>query len=428
VAVFISVLLALTLLPACLAVLKDGINGLAGFTHKTFLQKTKPWKGWHKLALMVVHHRIFFILCTLVLLLCFGYPFLSVRLGISDLHILPAQTPGYQFLQAYEKRFDANELTPIFMVVQTKQGRILSSENIEKLYRLTQRLKRNSRIKEVSGVVSISDRLTLSQYQTLYRLPKHLLAPGMQQMLKISTGRDFTVITIVSRHNANSAKTMKLIKQLRHMNPGKGLELHLTGEPVNNSDVMHSIGRIFPYMLIWIMSLTYLILLILLRSLFLPFKAIVVNILSLCASYGVLVYVFQEGHFHQFLHFNPQGMLDISLLIIIFCALFGFSMDYEVFLLTRIKEGYDETGDTNQGIIFGIEKSSKIISSAAIIVIILCGSFMLADVLMVKEFGLGIAVAIFVDAFIIRILLVPAIMSLVQSWNWYLPKWMDRLF
>lgn len=151
------------------------------------------------------------------------------------------------------------------------------------------------------------------------------------------------------------------------------------------------------------------------------------NLLSLSACYGALVLVFQDGWLAGFLNFDPQGVLDISLLVIIFCALFGFSMDYEVFLLTRIKEYYLKTGDNDKAIIFGIEKSSRIITSAAIIVIVLCVSFLVADVLMVKQFGLGIAVAIFVDAFLIRTLLVPSTMALLEKWNWYLPRWLDKI-
>jgi RND superfamily putative drug exporter len=150
------------------------------------------------------------------------------------------------------------------------------------------------------------------------------------------------------------------------------------------------------------------------------------TLLSLSACYGALVLVFQDGYLSHLLNFQPQGLLDISLLVIIFCALFGFSMDYEVFLLSRIKESYEMTGDTRSSIVFGIEKSSRIITSAAIIVIVLCSSFLVADVLMVKAFGLGIAVAIFVDAFLIRTVLVPSTMALLKSWNWYLPKWLDK--
>ena len=151
------------------------------------------------------------------------------------------------------------------------------------------------------------------------------------------------------------------------------------------------------------------------------------NLLSLSACYGALVFIFQDGYLHQLFNFEPQGMLDISLVVIIFCAIFGFSMDYEVFLLTRIKESYDLTHDNEKSIIFGIEKSSRIITSAAMIVIFICGSFLVADVLMVKAFGLGIAVAIFVDAFLIRTILVPATMTLVKKWNWYLPAWLDKI-
>ncbi len=152
-----------------------------------------------------------------------------------------------------------------------------------------------------------------------------------------------------------------------------------------------------------------------LRSIVLPLKAILTTILSLTASYGVLVFIIQEGHLSQLLNFQPQAMLDVSLLVIIFCALFGFSMDYEVFLLSRIKEHYDETGDNTQSIIYGVEQSSRIITSAAVIVIAICCSFMVADVLMVKAFGLGIAVAIFTDAFLIRSLLVPAVMTITGA-------------
>jgi RND superfamily putative drug exporter len=205
------------------------------------------------------------------------------------------------------------------------------------------------------------------------------------------------------------------------------MQFYLTGVPVINKDIVTSIVDNLPYALLWIMVSTYIILLILLRSLFLPLKAILMNLLSLCACYGALVFIFQEGHFAHWLNFQPQGMLDISILVIIFCALFGFSMDYEVFLLSRIKEYYDATHSNNRSVIFGIEKTSKIITSAALIVIFLCGSFLVAEVLMVKAFGLGIAVAIFVDAFLIRTLLVPSTMILLKKWNWYLPRWLNKI-
>ena len=219
----------------------------------------------------------------------------------------------------------------------------------------------------------------------------------------------------------------QLITYLHTLKSDNGLSIQLTGQPVSDREVLESILHFLPYAILWIMVFTYFILLLLLRSVFLPFKAILMNLLSLCACYGALVLVFQDGYLSHLLNFEPQGLLDISLLVIIFCALFGFSMDYEVFLLSRIKESHEIYGDNTRSIIFGIEKSSRIITSAALIVIVLCSSFLVAEVLIVKAFGLGIAVAIFVDAFLIRTILVPSTMMLLKKWNWYLPKWLDKI-
>jgi len=428
-AVFVAVAISVTLLPAVLSVLKHGINGLSvrrQAVASSNLTKTKE-SVWHRFASFVTHRPYRCFIFALVLLLSLAYPFKNVRFGIADFHILPTHSPSYQFFECFQKQFKQNEITPITLVVKSRHENILSPNNISKLYAFAERLKRNPLIAEVNGIVSTAPKLEKGQYQALYQLPNKLLTPGVKQLLRMTTRKHFTVISVISKYDSNATETGELIRQLHRMHPGKGLTLQLTGIPVSNTEVMSSIARIFPYAILWVMGLTYLILLILLRSVVLPLKALIVNILSLCASYGVLVFIFQEGHLHQLLNFSTQGMLDISLLIIIFCALFGFSMDYEVFLLTRIKEHYDVTKDNQKSVILGIEKSCTIITSAAVIVIILCASFMLADVLLVKEFGLGIAVAIFVDAFIIRALLVPSMMVLLNQWNWYLPKWLDKI-
>lgn len=428
-AVSIAVLIATTLLPAILAVIKTGINRLSIWKQnkKQIKQPTLVNKSfWKQLATTIVKRPWTFFLTTLVLLLGLGSPFLHVKFGISDFNILPVHSESRQFFSEFEKNYDVNQLYPIMLVI-TSNDPILSKQNLAKLYKFTRKLQKNPSIDEVNSIVTTNDDITPKQYHTLYHLPKHLMDANVKQLLKTTTREHMTVINVISKYGANTQETKELIQELRQMNPGPSLSMELTGTPVNNVDVLHSIANIFPYAIGWIILLTYLTLLILLRSVFLPFKAIIMNVLSLCASYGVLVFIFQEGYLHDFLNFQPQGMLDISLLIIIFCALFGFSMDYEVFLLTRIHESYITTQDNDKSIIFGIVKSSRIITSAAIIVIFICGSFMVADVLMVKEFGLGIAVAIFVDSFIIRTILVPSTMALVKQWNWYLPKWLDKI-
>ncbi|WP_035917848.1 MMPL family transporter [Legionella fairfieldensis] len=423
VAVFVAVLTAIILLPAVLSVLNTRINLLPIRIFKR--SNTNRSTFWHWLATKVVNRPLLFFVSSLLLLLMLGYPFLSTLLGVSDFRIFPIHSEQRHFFDTYVEKFDEKTLSPISLVVKTERSPILSRNNISKLYDLARELKQNPLIEQIHGIVTPDSSLTKSQYYALYQAKEHWNTK-IKQLLDTTTRNYFTVMTIVGKYKTNSPEMKQLITDLRDIKV-RNMTLQLTGTPVSNVDLLASISHILPYALLWIIVFTYLILLVLLRSLFLPLKAILMNVLSLSACYGALVLVFQEGYLHEFLNFEPQGMLDISLLVIIFCALFGFSMDYEVFLLSRIKEAHDLYQDNNKSIIFGIEKSSRIITSAAIIVIFICGSFLVADVLMVKAFGLGIAVAIFVDAFIIRTILVPSTMALVKNLNWYLPRWLDRI-
>lgn len=425
VAVTMALLTAIILLPAVLSVLDTKINFLSLSLNRKNCSSSS--KCWHWLAEKVVKRPLLYFFSVLIFLLMLGYPFLSAKFGVSDFKIFPKHSEFRGFYNTYTDKFDVKELNPILLVMTSHSGPILSKDNISKLYDFTHQLKNNPSIKTLRSIVDTDSKLTKNQYYTLYHNKEAATQSPIKQVLDSTTKNHMTVITIISKYPLNSPQTTHLIDTLRTIKAPKGLSLQLTGTPISHQDVLTCIYHYIPYAILWIIFFTYLILLILLRSIFLPFKAILMNLLSLSACYGALVLVFQDGYFSQLLNFEPQGLLDISILVIIFCALFGFSMDYEVFLLSRIKETYEQTHDNTKSIIFGIEKSSRIITSAAIIVIFLCCSFLVADVLMVKAFGLGIAVAIFVDAFLIRTILVPSTMVLLKEWNWYLPKWLDKL-
>jgi putative drug exporter of the RND superfamily len=425
VAVFMAVAIALTLLPAVLSVLGRRINRIA--IRNINKKASDTHHLWRSLATTVVKHPLVFLFSSLAFLLCLSYSVLHVKFGISDFRIVPKQSESRLFFDEFKQHFHENELAPILLIVSTERHRILSKHRISQLYHFTRKLEKIKGIQRVDSIVTTSPRLSKKQYQQRYQSSAIRKDKHLKQLLGTSTGKRFTLIRVFSKYEVNSDNNRTLIKQLKDLQPGKGLTLQVTGVPVQNFDVMQTVADVFPYAVVWVMALTYLSLLFLLRSVFLPLKAIFMNILSLAACYGVLVFIFQEGHFYQLLNFEPQGMLDVTLVIIIFCAIFGFSMDYEVFLLTRIQEHFKKTHDHQKSIIFGIEKSSRIITSAALIVICICGSFMTADVLMVKEFGLGIAVAIAVDAFAIRSILVPSTMVLLKNWNWYIPKWLDKI-
>jgi RND superfamily putative drug exporter len=169
------------------------------------------------------------------------------------------------------------------------------------------------------------------------------------------------------------------------------------------------------------------VLLLLFRSVLLPLKAIAMNTLSIVASYGALVWVFQDGHLSGLLRFDPQGFVEASLPVIMFCVLFGLSMDYEVFLLSRIREEWERTHDNTLAVSVGMQRSGRIITSAALLVVVVTASFVSADVVLIKALGFGIALAVLLDATVIRALVVPATMRLLGTWNWWLPKPVARL-
>lgn len=423
IAVIIAVLTAIILLPALLSLLKNKVNFLSIHILKNFKIN---FNIWHNIATTVVKYPVVFFVSLLVLLLAMGFPFLYAKLGVADYKIFPKASESRQFFEIYADRFDKKELSPILLVAKT-DAPVLEKKNLSRLYDLTDELKDNPLVNEINSIVNIYKDLPKERYYALYQMQKKLMEPSLKALLATTTGKYFTIINITSKYEEGTPENKKLIEQLENLKDKKGMETAVTGRPVNNVEVLASVERILPWAILWIMVSTYILLLILLRSLILPIKAIFMTLLSLCACYGAVVLIFQEGYLHQFFNFEPQGMLDISLLVIIFCALFGFSMDYEVFLLTRIKEYYEKSHNNKKSIIFGIEKSSRIITSAALIVIFICMSFLVADILMVKAIGLGIAVAIFVDAFLIRTFFVPATMTLLGEWNWYLPKWLDKI-
>jgi len=402
-AVFLAVIAAITLLPAILSVLKSQINW--GSIFKVEFNKHR---FWHKWATVVTKQPWLFATLGLTILICLAWPLKNLEIGISDFRILPKQSSGRAFFNAFLTDFTESDLVPITLIIKSKTS-ILERNNIKRATILV------DKIQHLKNVARVDSYLSVLPYKTPLGYPKEV-----QTILDTSVGANIAVMQVISKYPSYAKETSALVDTLRNLKQD-GLSIYISGVPAANADVLQGIKSNIKPAVYLIMAVTFVVLMILLRSLFLPLKAIVMNVLSLAATYGVLVYVFQQGHLAGWLNFEAQGSLDISMIVIIFCALFGFSMDYEVFLLSRIQESYGQSKDNRLSIIYGIAHSSRIITSAALIVIVLCGSFLVADVLMVKAFGLGIAAAIFIDAFIIRALLVPAIMSITGAINWYLP-------
>jgi RND superfamily putative drug exporter len=198
------------------------------------------------------------------------------------------------------------------------------------------------------------------------------------------------------------------------------------GGAADVDDVVSRVWSDFPRTALFIVVTTFLVLFVLLRSVVLPVKALAMNTLSIAASFGALVWIFQDGNLSAVLGFQPLGFVETTQPVILFCVLFGLSMDYEVFLLSRMKEVWDRTGDNTEAVARGLERSGRIVSSAALIVVVVAGSFAFADIVLIKALGLGVAIAVALDATVVRALLVPATMRLLGRWNWWVPGRLDR--
>ena len=439
--VAIAVASSVTLMPAILSLLGPRVNRLA--IRRLGSGKVNERGPWARLARAVMRRPIAVALPTLALLIALGTPWLGVRFNAPDGSILPERVPSRQALDALTDAFGEGSFSPMTAAVRT-DGPVTSAANIKLLYDWVQALQADPRVARVDSIVSIDPRLTLTQYQLLYSssstdgaTPPDRYAA---QILSFTTAGDLTTVSITPTNGPNRPESRALVGELRAAHPGSiaagtpsaitppaGLNALIGGGAAEIVDVVDTISGEFPRTAAVVILATLLILAVLLRSIVLPIKAVVMNTLSILASFGALVWIFQEGNLSAILGFAPLGFVETTIPVILFCVLFGLSMDYEVFLLTRMREIYDRTGDNAAAVAGGLERSGRIITSAALIVVVVAGSFVFAEIVLIKALGVGVAIAVALDATIVRALLVPATMRLFGKWNWWAPRWMERL-
>lgn len=430
--VLIAVFAAITLLPAVLAIIGTRVNAFPVRLPRLWgrkqiqpnpdgLTNTDPQYGfWYRLSQLVMRYPVRIFVSVLLFMIALGLPFLAVRFSAPDASILPADVPSRAAYDLLASRFNARETTPILLAVQTK-GNVLTPDNIRNLYAYVRRIEADPRVARVDSIVSADSRIALDQYEVLYTHPQLVADPYLSAFLKTSVAGDTTMISVISKYGMLDQHSQELVQTIRNTHPENGITVLVDGGTAGNIDYVHSLYTDFPIAVLIVSITTYIVLLLFFRSLFLPLKAILMNTLSILASYGALVVIFQNGFMHQALGFTPLGFVEASSPILLFCALFGLSMDYEVFLLSRIQEAYWQTGDNTKAVALGLQRSGRIITSAALIVIVVSACFATADMILVKALGLGMALAVALDATLVRGLLVPATMRLLGDWNWWLP-------
>ena len=405
-----SIVTALTLLPAVLGILGTRVNAfpvrlswLWQWRKRNQTQQGAAASGvtapaasaehdgfWGRLALFVMRYPVRVLLPVLAVLVLLGLPFLSVHLGAPDASILPKSVPSRQAYDVLQTQFDSNETTPILVVVQT-HGQALAQGNLVALDAYVRQLEADPRVQRVDSIVSLDARLTLAQYEAMYSHPDLIGDPYIKGALTSLAADNVTLVQVISKYGMLDTRSEALVQAIRNTTPPGGMRVLVDGGTAGVIDYVNTLYTDFPRALLLVALITYVVLLFLFRSVVLPLKAIVMNTLSILASYGALVFVFQEGHLSNLLNFTPLGYVEASQPILMFCAIFGLSMDYEVFLLSRVRESWEATHDNRASVAVGLERSGRIVTSAALIVVVVSLSFVSADMILVKALGLGMA-------------------------------------
>ena len=422
----LAVLAALTLLPAVLTVAGPRIDR---FSVRRVSTRAEGDGRWARMARRVMRRPLAVLIPTLAFLLLLGWPFLHVRFNAPDASILPPGVPSRAAFDRLQAEFGEGAFAPITIAVRT-EGSATSPDNLARLFDYSRRLAADPRVTQVDSLVDVDPRLTLDQYQLLYNDENGPRDRFIAIARESTTRGDLTAFTLTTPYGPNRAEGRALVADLRDpggiLAPPPAAEILVGGGAADVADVVDGVAADFPRTALFIIVTTYLVLFALLRSVLLPAKALIMNTLSITASFGALVWIFQDGNLSALLGFQPLGFVETTQPVILFCVLFGLSMDYEVFLLTRMKEVWDATGDNTEAVARGLERSGRIVTSAALVVVVVAASFVFADIVLIKALGLGVAIAVALDATVVRALLVPATMRLLGRWNWWMPASLER--
>jgi len=434
-AVLVAMLASLTILPAILALLGEKVNFLSLNSLLPKRRKEKqPAVGrelvntgyWYRTSQFVMRRPILVLVLTLVPLLAIGSPFLRIDFSTFDARTLPDNHASRQVNDVLDSQFPPNETSPI-EITAFSINPALDPTTLGSLFDLTRKLQSLPGVVRVDSLVTADPNLDKAGYAAFYSEANRAQNPQAAQLAQRFSNGNFTLINVIFKDNKFAGSTQDLVRTIRQITPPGQLILTVGGETASLVDLLSSLARSLPLAFGLIVLVLFVLLYLMLGSLVVPLKAVILNILSLSACFGTLVWVFQDGNFADWLGFTKTGTIDSTQPVLIFAGAFGLSLDYEVFLLSRIKEHYDRTNDLRSSVALGVQKTGGIITSAALLLVVVIGSFVTGEVLFIKQIGLGLAVAILVDATVVRTLLLPASMRLMGKYNWWAPGFLVKL-
>jgi len=406
-AVLVAVLATQTLVPALLSLLGDKIDwprrrrydAVTVAAQKRYDHETIHGGFWGRMTKGVMTHPVVALVIAVTILVGAALPALDLQTGQPSIENLPDSTvkSGYQIL---DREFYAGAIAPVEIVIDGD----VNDANLR------------AGVENLTAALGTTDRY----------------GPAT---IERSAGGDLTLVSVPMALDPNSAGAYDAIETLREETiprafGGDAERVYVAGASADGADFNAIMSDYMPLVFAFVLGLSFLLLMMAFRSLVVPLKAIVMNLLSVGAAYGVLVAVFQKGFLADALGFNQTESIGAWLPIFLFCVLFGLSMDYHVFLLSRIREHYDRTGDNDAAVAVGVQSTGRIITGAALIMVAVFGAFASGRLVDIQQMGLGLAVAVLLDATVVRSILVPAAMKLLGNWNWYLPRglrWMPDL-
>ena len=387
----LAALISLLVLPAILAVLGERVNSLAPkFLQRRSAEEAKASTDgfWYRLAKWEMLRPVLTAGACTVLLLFLASPFLKIKFGDVDAQVLPKDASARQVDDYIRAEFPPYRDTPIRVVVDggdAKATEVVSGEL--------------ARLPDVAAVYP----------------PQPVGSAG-------------TLIEAISRYPSTDDRSADLVHEIRDLPEPPGTEVRVTGATARFVDFQQSLLDHLPIAAAIIIVSTLLVLFLMTGSVVLPVKQLLLNVLNLAAVFGILVWIFQEGHLEGIFDFESQGNIEQTIPILLFAVSFGLSTDYGVFLFSRIKEARDEGATDGDAVAIGLERTGRIITSAALLFAIAIGAFATSQIIFIKLNGVGGALSVLIDATIIRALLVPSLMALLGQWNWWSPRWLRRIY
>lgn len=432
--VLVAMAAALTLLPAAIALLGDRIEAPRSLTR--LLHRHRRGGGfWANWARHVMRRPGRYATLGVVVIAVLAWPTLDLDLGSLGVRLLGQDAQSRQGYETLADEFGEGLTAPVEIVVRSSAGAD-DPTVVAAVDRLTTAVAEDPRFAGALSMTSAASDVTLEEYQAAYAdnfagVPDELRGP-LSDLVNLEGDSDTALVLGFLAGDPGSSQSWETIRALRSdiIPTVDGLdasEVLVGGTTAIEADSTEALYARFPLVIGIILTATFVLLMVLFRSILIPLKAVIMNLFSVFASYGLLVLVFQEGLGENVFDFTSIAAVNWLTPVLLFAVLFGLSMDYEVFLMSRIRELHDRGHSNEESVALGLERTGRVITGAAAIMVVVFGAFLLSPILAIKELGFALAAAVLIDATLIRVVLVPATMRLLGDWNWWLPGPLARI-